>query len=373
MLTKFEVTNFKNFREKLVFDLTNTNMYEFNQDCVVNGIVNKGMIYGHNGTGKSNLGLAIFDIVSHLTDRESASELYRHYTNAFNSKKTNNIAEFSYSLIINNIDIEYSYGKESLGDLVYENLEINGNKYASVDRRESTIAKISVAGAENLKTDIGDSKISILSYIKNNSILDKNIENEVFNLFLNFINRMLFFRSLKDNNYIGLEQGGGLLDDDIIKHDNVADFQKFLNDAGIECSLTTIKTGDKHTIAFDFNGESIPFLDIASHGTITMELFYFWYQRFKVDSKVSFLFIDEFDAFYHHSLSVLIVEVLKEITCQVFLTTHSTAVMSNDLMRPDCYFLLKEDKLVSLSKRTRKELREAHNIEKMYKAGAFCD
>ena len=53
------------------------------------------------------------------------------------------------------------------------------------------------------------------------------------------------------------------------------------------------------------------------------------------------------------------------------MTTHNTSILTNDLLRPDCYFLMKKDIIRSLSKRTSKELREAHNIEKMYKAGSF--
>ena len=40
-------------------------------------------------------------------------------------------------------------------------------------------------------------------------------------------------------------------------------------------------------------------------------------------------------------------------------------------MRPDCYYLMNTRKIRSLAQCTEKELREAHNIEKIYKAGAF--
>ena len=53
------------------------------------------------------------------------------------------------------------------------------------------------------------------------------------------------------------------------------------------------------------------------------------------------------------------------------LTTHNTSIITNDLLRPDCYFLMSKHSIRSLSKSTSKELREAHNIEKMYKAGSF--
>ena len=56
---------------------------------------------------------------------------------------------------------------------------------------------------------------------------------------------------------------------------------------------------------------------------------------------------------------------------QIFTTTHNTYLMSNDLLRPDCYFILKNNKIKAISDLTEKELRQAHNLQKMYKAGAF--
>lgn len=72
MLTKIEVENFKCFNKNFVFDLSKTNSFNFNKECVKDGIVNKALIYGYNGVGKSNLALAIFDIVSHISDKRFA-------------------------------------------------------------------------------------------------------------------------------------------------------------------------------------------------------------------------------------------------------------------------------------------------------------
>ena len=96
MLKKVEITNFKNFNEKFTFDLSDTNNFEFNQECIQNGIVNTGVIYGHNGCGKSNLGLAIFDLVSHLTDKKFQNEQYRNYLNANSDEK---IATFKFTFL----------------------------------------------------------------------------------------------------------------------------------------------------------------------------------------------------------------------------------------------------------------------------------
>jgi len=88
--------------------------------------------------------------------------------------------------------------------------------------------------------------------------------------------------------------------------------------------------------------------------------------------KASFVFIDEFDAFYHFELSEAIVKLIKSLkNTQIILTTHNTDLLSNDLLRPDCYFFLKEGKINSLNNLTDKDIRKAHNMQKMYKAGSF--
>jgi len=368
MLTKFSVSNFKGFNTEYIFDLQDTNGYEFNKECIKDGIVNNAIIYGHNGVGKSNLGLAIFDIISHLTDKSKNDYEYSTYLNALNNT---DVAIFKYEFLINSKRVVYKYTKTSKETIVAEHFSINGKDLVHIDRRNSNRATVLLRGTESLKTELNDNNLSLLKYIKNNSVLDDNDDNITFQRFFKFIEGMLFFRSLTHNMYLGLEIGSRNLVEDIIERGNLKNFEKFLNNAGIECKLTIVKESDKDTIAFDFNGKTISFYRIASQGTKALSLFYYWLQRLKDVPKVSFVFIDEFDAFYHHELSALIVNELKKTGVQFMLTTHNTSILSNDLLRPDCYFLMNKKSIKSLAKCTLKELREAHNIEKMYKAGAF--
>ncbi len=81
MLAKFSVSNFKGFNKELVLNLQDTNGYVFHPECIKNGIVNNALVYGYNGTGKSNLGLAIFDIIGHLTDKQKKESFYTFYLN----------------------------------------------------------------------------------------------------------------------------------------------------------------------------------------------------------------------------------------------------------------------------------------------------
>ena len=58
--------------------------------------------------------------------------------------------------------------------------------------------------------------------------------------------------------------------------------------------------------------------------------------------------------------------------CQMIMTSHNTNLMTNRLMRPDCLFILsREGNLTALCNATQRELREGHNLEKMYISGEF--
>jgi len=368
MLRKFKISNFKSFEKDFELDLTIVNGYEFNKDSIKGGIVNNSIIYGQNGVGKSNLALAIFDIIEHLTDKERIEAVYQNYLNAYCDS---NLACFYYEFSINSKVVVYEYKKSDYKTIVYERFQIDDEELVLFDRTKSSNATISFKGAETLKTEIENNQLSILKYVKNNTDLANNEINATFKLFITFIEQMLYFRSLLDRRYLGLEIGAKNILEDIVNKKNVKNFEVFLNQAGIDCKLSEIEELGRKSVAFDFNGKKLPFNEVASTGTTALALFYFWYQGIKENAKISFLFIDEFDAFYHHSLSTLIVEKLKETGVQFILTTHNTSIMTNDLLRPDCYFEMTKKQIRSLSRSTQKELREAHNIEKMYKAGSF--
>ena len=81
MLKRFSVENFKGFKDKITLDLGLPSNYSFNSEIIENGCVSKGIIYGINSCGKSNLGLAIFDIITHLTEKQKLFQNYDFYLN----------------------------------------------------------------------------------------------------------------------------------------------------------------------------------------------------------------------------------------------------------------------------------------------------
>ncbi|AUZ05237.2 hypothetical protein ADP71_17100 [Vitreoscilla sp. C1] len=374
MLKRFEVKNFKSFKDNLIFDLSKTKNYAFNESCIKNGICNNAIIYGMNGSGKSNLGLAMFDIIRHASDSFSPHDLYANNYVYAGSKLNDRVVEFKYVFEFEKVEVVYSYSKISADHLVSENLTIGGDLFVDIDRSRTinknkrTKAIINFKGTESLNKEIENDNLSILMYLKSNANLDKRTKvNKIFYQMINFIDGMLYFRSISDNRFIGTHvsnQKSIVLD--IIEREKIEDFESFLNRVGIECKLI------KHLndICFDIEGVPVPFFDIASSGTKALALFYFWISRIS-EEKINFLFIDEFDAFYHYELSKEIVEMLKKQNIQILLTTHNTSIMTNDLMRPDCYFVIHNQQINSLPYLTEKELRFAHNLEKLYRANAF--
>ena len=369
MLKRFSVTNFKNFEKKVTLDLGCPANYEFNKEVIKDNCVTKAIVYGINGSGKSNLALAIFDIILHLTDKERALDKYQFYNNLQSGKES---VEFEYVFLFGGIEVKYVYSKKSPLFLLNEELYIDGVevlKYNHVLQKGFSKLK----GTETLQMNASSvaemQSLSRVKYVKSNAILEDNSINRAFISFVSFVDRMLMFYSLTENRYQGLIVGPESYTHGIINAGKIKDFEEFLRSQGIKYDLVVIDLNGNSELFCRFPGGQVPFVSIASTGTRSMALFYYWYLKMK---EASFVYIDEYDAFYHFELAQEIIRLVKTLSdTQIMLSTHNTDLISNDLLRPDAYFLIKDNVIRSFDKITDKELRRAHNIQKMYKAGVF--
>lgn len=366
MIRKFSVSNFKGFKNEIVLDLSKARDYTFNDNLVKNGIVNKGIIYGKNGTGKSNLGFALYDLTIHLTDKQKPA--IQWYSNYRNLESKDKIIKFKYEFVFDDEVYIYSYGKTAIDQLQYEKIEHNGEVLIYFDYFNKNKNKINIDGIETLRIELFDNRLSVLKYIyrntpSNNSIISKIIQ---------FAEGMLWFRCLNDGNgYIGLLSGASSMDDIIIQNNKIHEFENFLAENGLNYKLEARIFNNLNVLFAKFdNGEAL-FSSIISTGTQALWLYFCWSIFFE---KVSFLFLDEFDAFYHYETAELVFKAINnQKNMQSIVTSHNTYLMRNSITRPDCCFILTDGKINALSECTDKEIREAHNLEKMYRNGAFTE
>ena len=369
MLEKFSVKNYKNFKEEICIDFKEKHDYQFNQECIKSGVLNKVIIFGDNGVGKSNIGYALFDIVGTLTDKNTIPEQANDYLNADSDSKE---AEFSYEFKFDNDIIKYNYKKSEFKKITFEELYINTNKIYEYDfiKKKLNYSDMELIQAETLNFEYYESNIAVLRYIANNTT---QAENSVVKKIMQFVTKMLWFRSIRGNSFIGVETENTHIADWVISNNLLKEFNDFLRtNANLNLNIATAELlGVKNTniLIEKHKNKPLVFDNVASSGTNSLLLYFYWYKHFK---EVSFLFIDEFDAFYHFKLSRNIIKnILEYSNMQTILTSHNTYLVDNGLLRPDCYFILKEGNLKSLADRTGRELREGHNLEKMLRQGEF--
>lgn len=186
-----------------------------------------------------------------------------------------------------------------------------------------------------------------------------------------FINSMLWFRCLYERRFIGIDNGVVHIEDYIIQKGYLEEYSEFIRKESDQVFDFSPTVPGQKLIFCKIGNNTVPLMSIASTGTKAFELLFYWTKRMQ-EADIQFVFIDEFDAFYHFELSINICRTLFHGPHQVFLSSHNTMLLGNDFLRQDCGFYLRNNRIDPLCDCTdRGELRQGHNIEKMYRAGAF--
>jgi len=368
MLKKFEVENFKGFKENLSFDLTTNKKYVYNPKFVEKGIVRKALVFGENGKGKSNLCEALMDITFHLVDKQKDPLLNGVYLNGYSQK---HMATFKYHFQFGSKRVIYEYAKTSASDLCYEKLSVNDAEilyYRYFDDGINNVTKIE--GAEKLNKIQLPPQLSMIKFIYSNTAQE---EKSIIRQIITYVNGMLYFKSLLEgNSYAGFRVGGRGLAEIILSKKKLQEFQLFLSDLGLNYNLVPSRNAlGIPTIGVRFpSGKVVDFSQVVSSGTKTLWLFYCWYLDF---DGLTMLIIDEFDAYYHFDLSKKILQLINERdNFQAVITSHNTYLINQEVTRPDCCYIIKDSqKIKPLCKLTKSEIRENKNIEHLYREGEF--
>lgn len=363
MIKRFSVKNYRGFSEKIIWDLSASN-YTINEHTVKDGIVKNAIILGNNGSGKSNIGLALFDIAFNLSDGHKIPGYYQNFLYAGGQEAA--VVEFEYLFIFHGVELFYRYTKDKNGKLQSEELLHDDDLIFSWGKDKFYIS-------DNFEYDKSreeqifqrENAISVAKILYSTMALS---QDHYLITLKDFVDRMLWFRSLEDRNFIGLDTVGVNIYEYIISEGLVGKFQKFLKETSEQEFDFSVTQREDKEIYCCIAGERLEFSKIQSTGTSHLTLLFYWLSKMKQNSLV---FIDEFDAFYHFELAFNVCKILFELEIQVFLTSHNTALITNDLLRPDCYYIIDGKQLTSLNKLTNKEIRYGHNLEKMYRGKTF--
>lgn len=361
MLKKFTVSNYKNFKDEISLDFSKIGEYSFNADSL-----SMRLIYGRNATGKTNFGRALLDI---------KILLYGMFRNDENSVLINadsqDTAKFIYEFQFGSDEVTYKYSRFENRNLCDEELYINGEAIIKCDFKNSKFdfQGLSIISAETVNT---------------NRYLNKDeMDNEYVLPFLRWlINNTAFsddsvliqlFEYVRKMDMITV--GNDLLYSNRNFHENLKNpvylhnFEDFLNVMGIECKLVLQELPDGQAELYFSQNKLVPFCSTASSGTLALTSLYQ-----KIVSNCSLIYIDDFAAFYHYEMAEKLISFFKTKypKCQLIMTSHNTNLMTNKIMRPDCLFILSSrGTLTALCDATERELREGHNLEKMYIRGEF--
>lgn len=379
MLKKFTLKNYKNFKDEISIDFENIAGYQFSTDCITDGAISKMLIYGRNATGKTNLGKALIDIYTTMFGG-------RRYIDTgifLNADSIDEKATFLYKFRFKNNELVYRYARFSNQELKDEELIIDGTTIFSCDFENSKFdfKNLELIDAETANIDrylqsmdVGDEeeiqepKLPFLRWLISNVALSND---SILIKLSNYVRRMIMVtagngmlrmpRRMNDSFYELLEDSNRL-----------KDLEDFLNEMGIECKLILKKLPDGQRELYFWHEKLVPFYETASSGTLALVDLY--RRLIPKGWEPSFIYLDEFDAFYHYEMAEKVINFFKRRypECQIIMTSHNTNLMTNRLMRPDCLFILsRRGTLTALCNATERELREGHNLEKMYISGEF--
>jgi AAA15 family ATPase/GTPase len=316
------------------------------------------IIYGKNAIGKTIFSRALVDAGAHI------GEAYFGYEDDYYLNAKHDYAKFRYAFQFDNDLVEYIYHKTDRQNLVYEKVILNEELLFEHDflQPESSNFEGIAEKYPSLNTEIYGI-VSVLSYVTTNTPL--NTDNALRKT-VNFIKGM-HYAPLR----LPAFQRRYSAPNSSINKEEVQEFESFLRDSGIDESLIVLKDNDGKERLYINKQHPLPFDEVASSGTKALLNNFKAYKQAE-EHNTSLLIIDELDAFYHFELAEHIVKMFQKLkNTQVVFTSHNTNLLTNRFMRPDCCFIMTKNKLTSFPNATKMELREGHNLGKLFIGGEF--
>lgn len=388
MLKSFSVTGYRSFRNRVTLDFGRPHDYNWHNDplagdgYITDGIISNALVLGENATGKTNLGYALMDVKDNFVRSSMRFGLGEEEDSSYlNGDSGLEYAEFEYRFAIEGAEVVYTYRKDSHLKVLYEKLELDGSLVfeCNMVARVLDAEGLELVGARHLNWEFADDEMSVLGYLSNS--LPKAESPVVFAL-RRFIEGMGMI-SVPTRAPRHAMMHSALRP--IVRSDElVRRFEGFLRGHGVDERLQVVDGPDGNPALYFRHGRLVPFARACSSGTLTLLLLFSRFVLREDESRNSFLYIDEFDAYLHYQVAESLVAYFGGVgSCQTVCSTHNTSLVKNTTMRPDCVFMITRAdppggdwlcsalRIESLADRTGREIRRVNNVEHLLRNGEF--
>lgn len=363
MLIRFWVSGYRCFRQRTGLDFTDKKNYRFGADCVRGDFLDKVVIMGNNGAGKTSFGYAITDIVSTLAG--FVKDVGQNDPLCFaNGSMT---PTFHYEFSCRGSSVVYEYSKSAPGRMVAESLTIDRTTVFSYDLSDGShdVFELERMGVPGSAAPVPDGSVPLLRMLhESGAIRHDCVARDV----LAFARNSIYYMAMwKTDVHIGFLDEEDDVEGYIVNNGLLEEFNRFLDD---QCGIRMTVRAHDDRLFIDAGGREIPFFKAASRGTAILCRLFCWNRR--SGSKRALMFFDDFDdLFDHRTAENVMTHIIRKSQAQCVFITHNVGLISSDTLRPDCCFIMHRGGLDSLANLTDKNIRRGNNLEKMLRDGEF--
>jgi predicted ATP-dependent endonuclease of OLD family len=367
MLRKLSINNFKCFSNETVFDFRKTN-YKFLEKNTFGKVLKGALFVGEHASGKTTI-LQSVKLLLELLFRESTCDL-ASYQCLFSKEK---VSRLLYEFDIDGHELVYSFAFSG-NSFVEENLMVDNQTVIGRLGKKSKW----IDGKKTILCDVEDSAL----FLRQVSVKSEFSDHDILGRWLVYLKNSVYIDTYSRR--ISAFDGEGLSAEKYVEKHGTEKINDFLTEYQlhflIQYGQTDTKTegdseseGEKRLFFRQEGRDALIPLCMESSGIrtlINMLPAFFW-----IANRGGMLMIDQFGVGLHNRVEELLVRYMmeKETAAQLFLTSHSTNLLSNSLLRPDQIFAVERagEQEIGPHRFSDEQPRVAQNLEKMYLSGVF--
>ena len=370
MLSYIVLENFKSFKEKTIIDFRKTNYTILPQNVSENDIL-KGLVFvGANGSGKSTVLEAIKLLLDMMFGENKIALL--PYTSLL-SKRSGFSLEYGFRF--QEEEIVYNFSYSTANKMISEKLQKNGLLLLERIGKEAS----DYLGIEEKVHDekmIKPDGLFLRTLYFNGQLIQDSVVSE----WIDYLKKSIYITAAPtaydlqelSNTHVEYYENGGIEEINQFMED-INYEQRILYSNSAQGDYFKVESPQK-MLFYERQGMHMPVQFVyESLGNRTLVKVLSSY--LPVLKNGGLLLIDEFSAGFHSELECILIKYFMEKSqnSQLILVSHSTAMLSNSVLRPDQEYAVEFDGVngSKVNRFSNMQPRNSQNITKMYLSGVF--